>query len=74
MGEDASLLSLQEAADDLGISYDAALRWTQRGELKAAMVGSRYVVRRDDLETFRTWWQEHPRVQRSLKGRQKAQT
>ena len=68
-----NLLSLQEAATDLGLSYDALLRWRQRGDLKASKVGAQYVVRRDDLEEFRTWYEAHPRAQRALKGLQKAE-
>ena len=58
------LLSLGEAAKVLDLAYDNALRWVQRGNLKAERVGNRYVVRREDLEAFRRWWDANPNVQR----------
>ena len=58
------LLSLGEAATALGLAYDNALRWVQRGKLKASRVGTHYVVRREDLEAFREWWDANPNVQR----------
>lgn len=73
LGDGDNLLSLPQAATELGISYEATLRWVRQDELKASMVGGRYLVQRADLEAFRTWWKAHPRVQRSLKGQQKAQ-
>ena len=63
MTED-DLLSLGEAATELDLAYDNALRWVQRGRLKATRVGKSYVVRRADLDAFRKWWDANPHVQR----------
>jgi len=73
IGGGDNLLSLPQAAKELGISYEATLRWVRQGELQASMVGGRYLIHLADLEAFRTWWRAHPRVQRALKGQQKAQ-
>lgn len=73
IGDGDNLLSLPQAAKELRISYEASLRWVRQGELKASMVGGRYLVHKADLEAFRTWWLAHPRVQRSLKGQEKAE-
>ena len=68
------LLSLGDAAKVLGLAYDNALRWVQRGKLKAQRVGTRYVVRREDLEAFRVWWDANPHVQRGRQSSKEART
>ena len=61
------LLSLPEAAESLGLSYENTLRWVQRGRLKATKIGRDYVVTETDLGEFRSWWEANPRVQ-AVKG------
>jgi excisionase family DNA binding protein len=43
-------LSLQEAADALGVHYQTAYKWVRRGELPATVVQGRYVVTRTDVD------------------------
>lgn len=43
-------LSLQEAADALGVHYQTAYKWVRRGELPASVVQGRYVVARADVD------------------------
>ena len=69
MTTEDELLSLGEAAKELGLAYDNALRWVQRGQLKAERVSGRYVVRRADLDEFREWWSANPNVQRGRLSR-----
>ena len=45
-------LDLQSAADELGVHYQTAYRWVRTGLLPAEMVAGRYLVSRDDLESF----------------------
>ena len=46
------LLTLQEAADELGVHYMTAYRYVRLGMLDASKQGRSWVVRRDDLEAF----------------------
>ncbi len=45
-------LDLQTAADALGVHYQTAYRWVRSGRLQAHRIGGKYVVARDDLESF----------------------
>lgn len=47
------LVSVTEAAEQLGITPDAARRAVQRGTLKATRVGSFYVVTLEEVERYR---------------------
>jgi len=62
------LLTLKEAGESLGLSYENTLRWVQRGHLKASKVGRDYVVTTTDLDAFRATWEANPRVQ-AARGR-----
>ena len=64
-GKGNELLTLREAARELGLSYDATLRWAQRGELKARRTAERgmWVLTRADLEHFRAWWKKNQHAQ-----------
>ncbi len=42
-------LSLDEAADELGVHYQTVYRWVRSGRLPAGKVGGRYVIGPDDL-------------------------
>ncbi|MCP3856376.1 MAG: helix-turn-helix domain-containing protein [Actinomycetia bacterium] len=43
---------LQAAADELGVHYQTAYRWVRSGQLRATLVGGRYVVEPEDLASF----------------------
>jgi excisionase family DNA binding protein len=43
-------LSLQEAAEALGVHYQTAYKWVRRGELPATVVRGRYMVTRADVD------------------------
>ena len=47
-------LTLQEAADELGVHYMTAYRYVRLGMLEATKRGRSWVVHREDLEAFRT--------------------
>jgi excisionase family DNA binding protein len=47
-------LELQEAADALGVHYQTAYRWVRSGRLPAQLIGNKYLVSRDDLDTLET--------------------
>lgn len=47
-------LTLQEAADELGVHYMTAYRYVRLGMLEAHKRGRSWVVSREDLEAFRT--------------------
>lgn len=54
-----SVMSLKDAADQLGLSYRRALDWVQKGQLKTTRLGAgQHMVSPEDLETFRVWWTE----------------
>ncbi len=65
---DRELLSLTEAARELGLSWQATHRWIRYGNLRAERVGNFYVIRRTALEAFREWWRANPHVRRQLAG------
>lgn len=46
------LLSLQEAADEKGVSRVAIHYAIKRGDLKATRVGNSWVIREEDLEEY----------------------
>ncbi len=50
-GADESL-ELQEAADALGVHYQTAYRWVRSGKLPAQLIGNKYRVSRQDLDTL----------------------
>ena len=50
---DDDLLTLQEAAEALGVHYMTAYRWVRQGDLPAIKDGGRLRVRRDDLDACR---------------------
>lgn len=62
-------LDLQAAADELGVHYQTAYRWVRTGQLRADMVGGRYLVRQDDLAALRESRAEPtaPRAPRSVR-------
>ena len=47
-------LTLQEAADELGVHYMTAYRYVRLGMLEASKRGRSWVVSREDLEAFRS--------------------
>ena len=65
-------LTLKEAAQELGLSYENALRWVARGRLKTRRAGNLHLVERDDMEEFRTWWEQNPHVQKGRASRTSA--
>jgi excisionase family DNA binding protein len=52
-GDTAETVTLQEAADSLGVHYMTAYRYVRLGLLPAAKVGTAWRVGRRDLEAFR---------------------
>jgi len=48
------LLDLRSAAAELGVHYQTAYGWVRSGRLPAELVGGRYMVTRQALETVRT--------------------
>lgn len=51
---DEELLSLREVADELGVHYMTAYRYVRLGILPATQRGRSWIVRRDDLEAYRS--------------------
>ena len=45
-------LDLRTAAAELGVHYQTAYGWVRGGRLKAAIVGGRYIVARNDLDAI----------------------
>ena len=45
-------LSIQEAADYLGVDYKTVYRLVRAGKLPAGKFGGMYRIRRDDLEAY----------------------
>jgi excisionase family DNA binding protein len=56
------LLSLQEAADRLGVSVYTVRRWIKDGKLRAIKPGKEYRVRQSDLEEFLRSREVHPKA------------
>ncbi len=54
MTDDTSTLSLNEVADELGVHYMTAYRYVRLGMLDAHQEGRSWVVRRADLDRFRS--------------------
>ncbi len=50
---DEDPLDLRTAAAELGVHYQTAYGWVRSGRLKAELVGGRYLVSRDDLDSVR---------------------
>jgi excisionase family DNA binding protein len=48
------VLTLKEVADELGVHYMTAYRYVRLGMLQATQEGRSWVIRRDDLDSFRT--------------------
>lgn len=51
---EAGLITLQDAADELGVHYMTAYRYVRSGQLHASKDNGRWVVGRDDLAAFAT--------------------
>lgn len=51
------VLTLSEAAAELGLSYPRTLTWIQRGELEATRAGKTWLITRDALDRFRVQWE-----------------
>ena len=47
-------ISLQQAAEHLGVHYQTAYRWVREGLLPAQKVGAAYVVAETDLRALET--------------------
>ena len=52
-------LSLQQAADELGVSRTAAFQWCLRGWLRYEQIAGRYVITRTALTDFRSGPEGH---------------
>ena len=50
--QDDKLLSLQEVAQQTGMSEKTIRRWIKSGELPAIELGGRYRIARSDLQEF----------------------
>jgi excisionase family DNA binding protein len=59
-------LSLQEVADELGVSDQTVRRWVKAGELAAYKPGKEYRIKGSDLEEFLKTREVSPKVQSSL--------
>lgn len=62
------VLTLSEAAAELGLSYPRTLTWIQRGELEATRAGKTWLITRRALGRFRVWWEGNPNVQAGRLG------
>lgn len=56
------MLSVDEAAAELGIAPRNLRTWILRGRLKARKMGPIWVIDRPDLQAFAAWWKGHPRA------------
>lgn len=52
------IMGVDAAAKQLGLSYRGTLKWVGRGRLRARRLGREWLIRRSDLDTFRSWWEE----------------
>src|SRR5688572_17826902 len=68
MPNDPDSITLQEAADSLGVHYMTAYRYVRTGRLPAMREGVKWMVRPADIEALRT-----PVGERSPKGRAKSE-
>jgi excisionase family DNA binding protein len=57
-----NVLTVDEAAAELGIAPRNLRTWILRGRLKARKVGPVWLIDRGDLATFSAWWKAHPRA------------
>mgnify|MGYP000918293849 CR=1 FL=1 len=59
MGDDD--LTIQQAAQELGVTTEAVFYLVKRGRLPAHRFGRQWAIRRADLETFRVDWERRQR-------------
>ena len=57
------VLTLAEAAEELGLSYRSTHGWVQRGELRAERTGGTWLISRADLADFKERWSQNPHAQ-----------
>ncbi len=48
-------MTLQEAADRLGVHYQTAYRWVREGQLTAVKLGASYLVTDEEIDRFLAW-------------------
>ena len=54
-------LTIQQVADELGVTPEAVLYLVRKERLPARRFGRQWAIRRSDLDTFRELWEQRQR-------------